>query len=105
MPVTSTRRFISLFISPGFPVSRYVRCPEMPAAPLPLEAPTSEPVLLEEPLAVGLPVDPPALPEADGDPVPLRGCELPVAEPDIADPLLDTFVRMNSASPRFAAPV
>ena len=91
VPVTSTRRFTSLFISPMLPVSRYVCCADTPAAPLLVEAPGSAPVLLGVP---GFPAGAPALPVLpvdDGVPVPL----LPVREPAPLDD--DTFVRMNSA--------
>ena len=94
--MTSTRRFTILFISPTFPVSRYVCCADMPAAPLPAETPASEPVRLDV-APGGFPVAAPALPAlpvdvADLVSLPVRGLDDPRIEP-----LLDAFVRMNSA--------
>jgi len=66
-------------------------------APLPAAAPVSDPVL-EVPLAGGVPVAAPALPAVPVDPEPLPVREpLPLDDPDMDDPLLETFVNMNSA--------
>jgi hypothetical protein len=89
--VTSTRRFTSLFISPTFPVSRYVCCVAFPL----LADPASEPVLPAPP-AAELPVAAPELPVVEGVPVALPVREPPVEDPDIDEPLIETLVRMNS---------
>jgi len=99
VPVTSTRRFTSLFISPTLPVSLYVCCADMFVIPLPAEAPASEPVLPAVAPGVGFAV-PAVLPVGDVDPVALPG-----RDPDIEEPLVETFVRTNSAPARLASPV
>jgi hypothetical protein len=99
VPVTSTRRFTSLFISPTLPVSRYA---SGAGVPLPAELPASEPILPDVPLAAGFLVAAPGvpvLPGVDGAaPAPLPVREAPAGDdPDIDEPLLETLVRMNSA--------
>jgi hypothetical protein len=73
----------------------------MSAGALPVETRSSEPVRLDAPVAGGFAGAAPLLPGVGVDPV----REPPLDDPEVEEPLLETFVRMNSAPARLASPV